>query len=96
MNILFKPPHLCVARRAETLRRLAEELAPQELQGELRVLHPFLDEAMRLVLISAGSSPISIEVPSSWLYADLPEEEMRERLAELMQETAACGNRCVA
>jgi hypothetical protein len=98
MNIRFNPPQLGVARRSETLRRLAEEMVPLDFQGELRVLHRFSDEPIRLVLITSGSRPISIEVPGSWLYADLPEEEMRERLAQLVAglQSIASGNWCAA
>jgi hypothetical protein len=84
MNIRFNPPQLEDAQRSETLRRLAEEMVPQDFQGELRVLQSFPDEPMRLVLIKSGSWPASLQLPRSWLYSEVSEKEMRTRLAELI------------
>jgi hypothetical protein len=84
MNIRFNPPQLEAAQQSETLRRLAEEMVPQGFQGELRVLQNFPDEPMRLVLIKSGSWPASLQVPRSWLYSDVSEDEMRGRLGELI------------
>jgi hypothetical protein len=88
MTIRFNPPQLENARYSETLCRLAEELAPEGFQGELRVLQTFPDEPTRLVLIQTGSWPASIQVPRGWLYSQKPEMEVRERLAELMHTFA--------
>ncbi|HEV7401426.1 MAG TPA: hypothetical protein VGO11_00805 [Chthoniobacteraceae bacterium] len=98
MNIRFNPPQLEVARRSESLRRVVEELVPPDFQGELRVLHPFPHEPVRLVLITSGTQPLSLEVPGNWLYADLPEEEMRNQVAQLTSRLAsgARRNRCAA
>jgi hypothetical protein len=88
MNIRFNPPQLEAAQRSETLRRLAEEMVPEDFQGELRVLQNFPDEPMRLVLITSGSWPASLQLPRSWLYSEVSEHEMRSRLAELLHNYA--------
>jgi hypothetical protein len=88
MKIVFNPPQLGVARQAATLRRLAQELAPEECTGELRVLHPYREEPLRLVLIQTGHWPASLELPRTWLYEEHAEYEIRERLEELFHSAA--------
>ncbi len=88
MKIIFNPPQLAVARQASTLRRLAEELAPVDCAGELRVLHPFREEPMRMVLIRSGRWPASVELPRTWLYDEHTEYELHERVAELFHAAA--------
>ncbi len=88
MKITFNPPQLAVARQAATLQRIADELAPADCSGELRVLHPYRDEPLRLVLIQPGRWPASLELPRTWLYEDHTEYELRERLAELFHAAA--------
>jgi hypothetical protein len=88
MKIIFNPPQLGVARQAATLRSLAQELAPADCTGELRVLHPYRDEPLRLVLIQSGRWPASIELPRTRLYEEHAEYELRERLAELFHAAA--------
>jgi hypothetical protein len=83
MKIVFNPPQLAAARQTATLRRLAHELAPKDCSGELRVLHSYRDESLRLVLIQTGRWPASIELPRTWLYEENAEYELGERLAEL-------------
>lgn len=88
MKIIFNPPQLEVAPQATTLSRLAQEIAPPDCAGELRVMHPFRDEPLRLVLISSGRWPQSMELPRTWLYEEHAEYELRERLAELFHAAA--------
>ncbi len=88
MNIVFNPTQLEVSRHAETLRHLVQEMAPAGCTGELRVLHPYHDEPLRMVLIRAGQWPVSITMPLAALYDEKAEYELRERLAELFHAAA--------
>ena len=88
MKVLFDPPQLGAARQARTVKQLAQEMAPPDCFGELRVLHPTGEEFVRLVVIQAGRWPASIELPRTWLYEEQAEYELRERMAELFHAVA--------
>jgi hypothetical protein len=84
MTVRFNPPQLESARLSELLLRLAAELAPNGVNGELRVLRTFPLEPMRLVWIREGKKPASMDLPNDWLYTEIPEKEVRDRLRELV------------
>jgi hypothetical protein len=86
MTVRFTPPQLQVARHSATLCRLADEVCSSTLPAEMRVLQQFPQNELRLILISEGRQPASIKLPRNWLYAQLTEDEIRERLQALLSE----------
>ena len=91
MKIVFNPPQLAVARQAATLHRLAQEIAPADCTGQLRVLGAPRDEPLRLVLIQRGRWPSSIELPRTWLHEEHAENELREQVTELFHAAAVAA-----
>ena len=99
MTLQFIPSQLEAARQSETLRRVAHEMAPADFQGELRVLQNFPGQPMRLVLVGTGRTPSSTEVPRTWLYDDVSEDDIRAIVSELFLggfSEVASGRWCAA
>ncbi len=84
MRIHFEPSQLEAAESADAFVRLVDEMV-QDTSGEIRVMQNFRGEPTRLILISSGLRPVSLEVPHRWLYQRLSDEEMRSRLTALFE-----------
>lgn len=84
MTIHFNPPQLAAARNAGTLCRLATELGEPDVPAEIRVLQSLPDCNTRVVFITQGEKPASLELPRNWLYSELTEDQVREPLEELL------------